>query len=88
MFVPFVAVWRSDFLVCTPVLQGEVMRGFAIIMVLLVLFGCLIVHFSFWVAFGGLYVAGMIVVALIASFGRRREAVSPVWKESTETDQV
>lgn len=64
------------------------MRGFAITVVSLVLFGGLIFHFSFWVAFGGLYVAGMIVVALIASFGRRREAVSLAWKESSETDQA
>ena len=78
----------SDFLPVSFFVQGKIMRGFVITTVFLVLFGVLIFHFSFWVAFGGLYMAGMIVVALIASFGRRQEAVSLAWEESSETDKA
>ena len=63
------------------------MRLFAFVMVLLGVFVYLLFHFSFWAAFGAMYMIGMVVVALIAGFGRQK-GVQLAWNEATETDQV
>ena len=48
------------------------MRLFAFVLALLGIFVYLLVKFSFWAVFGGMYMVGMIVVALIAGFGRKQ----------------
>ena len=68
--------------------QGEIMRGFVIMTALLLFFAYLVSQFSFWAAFGAMYMVGMIVVALVACFGRRRAPAPQAWAESTESDQV
>ena len=61
---------------------------FALVMALLGFLVYLIVHFSFWAAFGAMYMLGMIVVALIAGFGKHQASSKKAWNESAEAEQV
>ncbi len=62
------------------------MRVFAFLLVLLGVFVYLPLHFSFWVVFGGMYMFGMIVIVLIACFGKRQRSAQLVCNESFEKD--
>ena len=64
------------------------MRLFAFMMALLGVFVYLLSHFSFWAVFGAMYMFGMIVVALLASFGKKKTSSQMVWNDSSERDQV
>ena len=70
------------------VVQGENMRLFAFVMALLGVFIYLLFHFSFWAAFGAMYMAGMVVVALIAALGKHQASSRMAWDEAPETGQV
>lgn len=63
------------------------MRGFTVVSALLAGFLFLLFQFSFWAAFGGMYLAGMMVIAIVAYFGGRQPA-HITWDESTEADPV
>ena len=63
------------------------MQFFAFVLALLGLFVYLLVKFSFWAAFGGMYMVGMIVVTLIASFGRHQVSSKLGWEETVEAEQ-
>ena len=63
------------------------MRLFVFVLALLGIFVCLLVKFSFWAAFGGMYMVGMIVVALIAGFGRHQASSKLGWEETVEAEQ-
>jgi len=62
------------------------MRFLVFVLALLGLFVYLLVTFSFWAAFGGMYMVGMIVVALIAGFGRRQASSKLGWEETAEAE--
>ncbi len=64
------------------------MRLFAIVMALLGVFVYLLFQFSFWAVFGAMYMVGMVVVALIAGFGKHQASSQLVWDDSPETEQV
>jgi ABC-type protease/lipase transport system fused ATPase/permease subunit len=64
------------------------MRLFAFVMALLGIFVYLLFHFSFWVVFGAMYMVGMIVVVLLASFGKYKASPQMVWNDSPERDQI
>ncbi len=64
------------------------MRLFAFVMALLGVFVYLLSHFSFWVAFCAIYMAGMLTVALIAGFGKHQASSQVVWNESVEADSL
>ena len=64
------------------------MRLFAIVMALLGVFVYLLFHFSFWAAFGAMYIVGMVVVALIAGLGKHQASSHLVWDDSPETEHV
>jgi len=64
------------------------MRLFAFVMALLGVFVYLLFHFSFWAAFGAMYMIGMIVVALVAGFGRNQASSQLAWDDAPETEQV
>jgi len=63
------------------------MRLFAIVLAFLGLFVYLLATFSFWAAFGGMYMVGMIAVALIAGFGRHQASSKLSWEETSEVEQ-
>jgi ABC-type protease/lipase transport system fused ATPase/permease subunit len=67
-------------------MQGGFMRVFASLLVLLGVFVYLPLHFSFWVVFGGMYMIGMIVIVLIACFGKHRTSTQLARNESFEKD--
>jgi len=50
------------------------MRAFACLSALLGLVAFLTIHYSFWLAVGIVYIGGMLIVAMIAFAGRRRQA--------------
>ena len=64
------------------------MRGFVLLASLLGVFIYLVLHFSFWAVFGGMYMMGMIVVGLIACFGRRQMPIPQAWDGTSETEQA
>ena len=51
------------------------MSTFTVFLVSASTFAFLVYYFSIWTAFGATYMAGMLLVALIAFFGRRRQRV-------------
>ena len=63
------------------------MRLLVFLLALLGIFVCLLVKFSFWAAFGGMYMVGMIVVALIAGFGKQQASSKLNWEKTTEAEQ-
>ena len=64
------------------------MRLLAFVMALLGVFVYLLFHFSFWAAFGAMYMVGMVVVALIAGFGKHQASSQLVWNAPPEVEQV
>ena len=50
------------------------MRTFVCLSAFLGLAAFLTIHYSFWLAVGIMYVGGMLIVAMIAFAGRRRQA--------------
>lgn len=60
---------------------------FVFVLALLGIFVYLLVEFSFWAAFGGMYMVGMIAVALIAGYGRHQASSKLSWEETTEAEQ-
>ncbi len=64
------------------------MRLFAFVMSLLGVFVYLLFHFSFWAAFGAMYVVGMVVVALIAGFGEHQASSQLGWNAPSESGQL
>ena len=63
------------------------MRLFAFVLAVLGIFVYLLLEFSFWAAFGGMYMVGMIVVALIAGFGRHQASSKLGWDKTVEVEQ-
>jgi hypothetical protein len=65
-----VSVFRSRVFICK---LGEIMQVFATLMALLGTFAALSYYFTFWIVLGVVYLAGLLVVAMIAFRGRGRQ---------------
>jgi hypothetical protein len=64
------------------------MRLFALLMAGTGFLVYLLNYLSFWTLFGIAYSAGMVLVIMIACFGRNRNTARQSWNQSDEVDGV